>query len=266
MTAQKLDQTIVPKLTEEMLKNAVAYANFHDYSKAMSVVNLKQLQIPIPTPLKELKDPNKKLKDTDKNTFRIRSSHGILHVLGAMESVDDIITMYREQVKSFSPAITAISAHFKLHPNDLILLVKLAVLLHDSARQGDGMDLWDEESADACEIFLKEEWKIDAELAQFIADAIRFKDDTKTFQEKYKSVTPQRLPMVRKDKEGNVQTYFQVDFIRQLVNMGDTLEVIRTRDEFKPEFMPIANHVTDQVMINTVIPNLVEPHRQLIDD
>lgn len=224
------------------IKQAVEYANYRYYSKPMTVVNLNYLQLPITTPLTQL-------TSKEGYSFNIRSSHGLLHTTAAMELIDKIHATYAEHLgERYTSALDEIAKKFKVSCNKLVKLIQIAALFHDSAREGDGMDLWDPQSADACKQFLINEWEISEELAQFIADTIRYKDDPQNFVEAYQSI------------------HGDVDFVRQLVNMADTLEVIRTRDVFKPEYMPIANYISPKMMATRIIPELVVPHRQLIID
>ncbi|MDP3269040.1 MAG: hypothetical protein Q8M40_08325 [Legionella sp.] len=137
---------------------------------------------------------------------------------------------------------------FGIKREELIQLIKIAALFHDAARQGDGMDLWDPASGLACKNYLMRVCGVSEELALLIADTIVFKDDKDNFIKKYQLID------------------HSIDFLRQLVNMADTLEVIRTRDVFKPEFMPIAAYITPKEMVKVIIPDLVVPHRKHVID
>ncbi len=213
--------------------------NYYFYSRPMSVVNFKRLQIPLPQPLRKL------ISEDKQYIFHIRSSHGLLHVLAAAELVGQIDEIYIQYVEGYTAALDEIAQIFRISQDYLLDLVRIAVLLHDSGREGDGIDLWDAKSADNCRNYLIQ-MNIRADLAALIADTIRHKDDPKEFQRKYQHIHP------------------KIDFLRHLVNMADTLEVIRTRDIFKPEYMPVANLINEKIMVQQVIPRLVVPHRQLI--
>lgn len=216
------------------------FVNYRYYSQPMTKVNYKTVSIPFIHPLKEITD--------GEYTFRIRSSHGFLHAITAMELLPKIDELYTNLVgDTYTQSMDAIATHFKISKEELVDLLSIAVLFHDSAREGDGMDLWDPQSADACKKYLIKCFACPDDLAEFISSTIRWKDEPDLFKETFK-------------------TFDNADFARQLVNMCDTLEVLRTRDVFKPEFMPIAKHVSSEVMVFTIIPGLVVPHRKLISE
>lgn len=220
------------------LSETVDYVNFYYYSAPMSVINLKTLQIPYPVSLTKLQK--------DEHQFLIRVSHGLPHVLSAMTLINSIFDAYLTHLDTFNESFNRIAAYVLLTAQDLLHFIKIAVLFHDAGRKGDGLDLWDEDSAELCKKYLLEQCQLEDEVAGFIADTIRFKDNSAAFKNKYAYI------------------HVNVDYIRELVNMADTLEVIRTRNVFKPEFLPISYHVTPETMVNRIIPELVVPHREKI--
>lgn len=213
--------------------------NYYYYLKPMVVINVRHLQIPLPHPLTELTAANQKY------LFRIRATHGLLHVFSAMELINKIEEVYLKYVDGYSAALDEIAGMFSISQDGLLDLVRIAVLFHDSARKGDGMDLWDPQSADNCSNYLAQ-MRLRADLIELIADTIRYKDEPAEFLRKHQKI------------------HLKVDFLRQLVNMADTLEVIRTRDVFDPHYLPIAHLVNEKIMVQQIIPKLVVPHRQLI--
>lgn len=224
------------------LTDAVQYANANYYSKPMTQLNLKVAQIHFPFKLLEL--------CTDEGyEFHVRRSHGLLHALAVMELIDSVDKTYLDvNVEGYKEALELIRVHFVLHDkNALLELLKVTALMHDAARLGDGIDVWDEQSADACYQYLVAHYGVDTTLAELLSDTIRFKDDKENFLKKYR------------ERFGE-----HVDFLRQLINMADTLEVMRTRHVFKPEYLPIDDYVTPKVMVEQIIPNIVVPHRDKI--
>jgi len=183
----------------------------------------------------------------------VRASHGLLHALSAANLIDKVDEYYSKYVPDYADFMNDSVRYFGIEREKLIQLIKMliqlikiAVLFHDAGRQGDGMDLWDPASGLACKNYLIEQCDIAEYLAIIIADTIVYKDDKDKYVDKHSS----RLSLI--------------DFFRQLVNMADTLEVIRTRHEFKPEFLPLAKYVTPQQMVNETIPGLIVPHREHI--
>ena len=217
----------------------VDYVNYHYYSKPMTVVNIKRLQIPFPHPLRDLKTP-------DGARFSVRASHGLLHALSAANLIDKIDEYYTKYVPDYAEFMNESVRYFGIEREKLIQLIKIAALFHDAGRQGDGMDLWDPVSGLACKNYLIEQCDIAEHVAIIIADTIVYKDDKDIYVNQHSS----RHPLI--------------DFFRQLVNMADTLEVIRTRHIFKPEYLPLVAYVTPQQMVEEIIPGLIIPHREHI--
>jgi hypothetical protein len=227
------------------LIDAVQYANYHYYSLPMTRLNLRVVQVPFP--FKPLC-----LHTVDHvYEFNVRRSHGLLHALAVMELIDKIDETYlAHSVPGYQDALELLQSESKIKDkNQLMEYVKVAALFHDGARQGDGIDVWDAKSAINCMHYLTKEYGVNPELAQLLADAIEFKDNSKAFKNKYKEAWGDNI-----------------DFVRQLLNMADTLEVIRTRHVFKPEYLPIAAYVTPDVMVAKIIPDLVVPHRTKVID
>lgn len=244
------------------INKAVHYANFHYYSKPLSVVNLRKLQIPYPVSLKKIQHKREDVAiQKEAGTFEtyIRLSHGMPHASAAMESITQIDQIYTKYDADYDRCMLEICEKLGLGNNIALLLemVQIATLFHDTGRLGDGMDLWDEDSGNHCEEYFREIYlkssefkKLSSEqkvkLAKLFGDAVRFKDNQATFMDLHAAIHP------------------EVDYISQLINMADTLEVIRTRDDFNPSRLPIAKRVSSEVMIKNIIPELVIPHRDKI--
>lgn len=238
-----------------VINETVEFVNYNYYSKPMELVNLNAVQLPFPLSLRKVlyqKYPANQANSASERhyEFHIRLSHGLPHALAAMELFDAIHRQYQTHVLGYLEAMEAIARRFNISLEHFQELIQIAILFHDSARKGDGVDLWDEQSGDACEDYLKTVYRrknlVDGELIAIITDAIRFKDNALEFMSRHLTHHP------------------KIDLIRQLVNMADNLEVLRTRNVFKPKFMAIAAYVSPEVMATQIIPELVVPHRQKI--
>ncbi|KTC75306.1 hypothetical protein Lbir_0451 [Legionella birminghamensis] len=241
------------------IKKAVNYANFHYYSHPMRVVNLNKLQIPfslLPLTKIRFKREGWAIQDKAENyEFDIRLSHGLPHALAAMEAIPAIDKAYSTHVFSYDSAIADFCKAFEITKEQFLEMVEIATLFHDTGRLGDGVDLWDKQSGDNCEHYFNSVYWADFQvkpsserikkLARIFGDAVRYKDNQARFMGEYG---------------------LAYDYIRQLINMADSLEVMRTRDKFHPARLPIARRVEPQVMVEHIIPELVIPHRQKIID
>lgn len=229
------------------LKSAIRYVNYHYYSKSLTVLSWQKWQMSFPLSLW-------KIRSADQHEFHIRLSHGILHVLSAMELIDEIHPIYEryalgyKDTPSYKEALESIGEALNLSKKDLLDYIKIVTLFDGCARQGDGVDLWQQQSADSCEKYLKDKCQLHPKIAELFSDLIRFKDEPKTFQEKYKT-----LPA-------------HVDFLRQLVSMADMLEALRNNDKFFPGKLPIyrLKEVKEETLMESLIPGLVKTHRQKI--
>lgn len=214
--------------------SAVEYASYL-YARPLTQFNLGKMVVPSIPSLKSIQTPQG-------HAFKIRVSHGILHAIAAMEAIDPILAAYEKHVQNWASQFIALTSGLGLTKKDLIELVKIAVLFHDSARKGDGADLWDNESGDACYTYLTESLFLEHDIATLIADTIRYKDDSASYVQKHGQNS---------------------DCLRELVNMADNLEVIRCRDQFKPEYLELFKHVAAEQKLQ-LIRELVVPHRDRI--
>ena len=163
-----------------------------------------------------------------------RLHHGILHALACADNILNIHAFYQTHVSDYQETITNIAAAFKLSENDLMTLIQTTALFHDAGRQADGVDRWDEESAEILYDYLIKQ-DVDRELASLLKRMISCKDDPVRFNEESKKI--------------QTLGHLNAEYLRQLMNTVDTLEVIRVRREFRCQFLPIysvPNHLLKQ--------------------
>lgn len=232
------------------LKEAVEYVNYHYYSKEMTVKNYNHFVFPIPSALPIINGDNQ-----NDAAIPLRINHGILHASAAMELISDIHDSYKNNYGNYERILELIASHFEIEVATLLEYIQLAALFHDTGRKGDGIDLWDEISAQNCKKYMIENLGVAENLADFISNTVRFKDSAKEFLKAHSAISNK---FDFKDNE--------IDIVRQLVNTADTLEVMRVRNDFNPNYLPIAAHQQPLAMQAEVIPNLVVLHRQRIID
>jgi len=211
---------------ERILKEAIQYAERFFYSKPFTKHQIGNHVVDIIPGIHKLSRPIH-VVETESFRTRQRLSHGILHVIAAADLIGKIHEQYK-QARKYSPAeqdLQDLAAHFNLSSETLLTLVKVAAIFHDSGRKGDGIDRWDEESADNLESYLSEKSGIhglNKNLIKLLGNTIRYKDDTAGF---YKACLELGLAEIKS---------LQADYLRQLLNNADTLEVLRCRDSFDP--------------------------------
>ncbi|MCH9755746.1 MAG: hypothetical protein K0U37_00965 [Gammaproteobacteria bacterium] len=158
-----------------------------------------------------------------------RLIHGIMHALGCMDLISKIDTLYKEHVPDYTENMLRIAQAFQLSYEDLIKLIEITALFHDSGRQADGPDKWDAESSDNLFNFLIQH-KVNPKLAGILRLAIVQKDNPTEY-------ISQATQITNEVDDPEIGQY--IDYIRQLINMADTLEVTRVRRVFDCNYLPL---------------------------
>jgi hypothetical protein len=257
-------------MTDDQLKNAVLYANQHFYSKPMTVSNHADMLPPIPyaPPLHKILPPIHRVSDGQGFETNIRRSHGLLHVVAAMELIDEIDSQY----KKYELDKNILDQSFS---EEELTQIKIATLFHDSGRQGDGIDLWDRQSAINCFVFLMQSKGLgDKVNPQMIEQLFEQDDDImRISHEDYQKIYDdcggedfkhalrtakliqykdnraalyqfsERYLFKGQSAEDSASAAQKLDLARQYINMADSIEVIRCRDEFKLSYTPIARNM-----------------------
>jgi ankyrin repeat protein len=159
-----------------------------------------------------------------------RYYHGIMHAIGCMELILPVHNLYKKHVSRYEESLGLIGNAFGLSIEELITLVQITALFHDSGRQDEGDDYWDAESGENLYQFLIQN-RVNADLALILKQTIAYKDNADEFG------------------QNTVQWGLaNLDYLRQLVNSADTLEVIRVRDIFYCRYLPIMDISAEQLL------------------
>lgn len=151
-----------------------------------------------------------------------RLVHGIQHVTRAACYVPILINLYRLQGDN---------AALQLNTEDVYLLT-LAVLIHDSGREGEAEDLWDQDSAVNLYYYLTKIIQVDKQKAIRLAEAIANKD---AGQDAYYAlyIDSDEKPTWQK-VEARAKNIYQ-----RIVHDADCLDVIRARKIFDGRYLDI---------------------------
>ncbi len=157
---------------------------------------------------------------------RLRASnrvlHGILHAGSCMELIPRLDELYRKHgQKAYTRALAKVAKYFNLTVKGLIKLVQITALFHDCARQADGKDEWEEASAAELKAYLLGK-NINAKLAEILAQCVIKNEED--FNKKINELCPE---------------FHELDYLRQLINMADTIEIVRDRSTFHFKFLPL---------------------------
>ena len=139
-----------------------------------------------------------------------RMLHGIGHALSVMELIPKVLKIYPGH--PFSHRLNSIFGS----EETFIELVQILALFHDSARQADGIDKWDQQISQTAMCFLrKHKPAMDLDLVKLLGLAAEHKDNAEDF---------------KKNIPGQYKQHAQdLDLIRQLVKTADQLEIMRCR-------------------------------------
>lgn len=162
-----------------------------------------------------------------------RIVNGIQHGLGCLALIQPFNKLYQRHVLAYPNFIKEITKQFNLTEEALTDLLEVTALFHDTGRQGDGEDLWDKESAENLYQFLVAE-QIDKRLARLLSLTIQYKDEPHSF--------------IRHASE--ISSSPHIDFLRQLINSVDTLEVLRVRQVFYTRFLPITQLPAEDIQFS----------------
>ncbi len=142
---------------------------------------------------------------------------------------------------------------FNLSIAQWVHLTQIAGLFHDVARQGEGIDLWDQDSAEECFNFFQVNIpSLPAAIARIIANTIAYKDNKDEFKQAV-------MALGFTSEEAAT-----ADYLRQLVHDADCLDVMRVRKTFKMKFLDLC-HVSSLRDKSDAIISLVIEVRALIN-
>ncbi|MDA9832619.1 hypothetical protein N9C31_03250 [Gammaproteobacteria bacterium] len=165
-----------------------------------------------------------------------RMLHGIGHALSVMELIPKVLKIYPGH--PFSHRLNSIFGS----EETFIELVQILALFHDSARQADGIDKWDQQSSQNAMCFLrKHKPAMDLDLVKLLGLAAEHKDDVTEF----KRSIPRRYKQYAND----------LDLIRKLVKTADQLEIMRCRVFFNSSYVePVFqdSEAFDQLLRQTI--------------
>lgn len=143
----------------------------------------------------------------------------------------------------------------RLKPEDLKLL-QIAALFHDCAREGDGEDLWDAESALFLYCYLIKILKVESSKAKKIAEACANKDIAKEGGKTiYYHIVHDGISAIRFEKK-----YADVkkNIFQKIIHDADCLDIIRARGNFNSEFLDF--------YINQIMMSFYEKDKQNLKD
>lgn len=150
-----------------------------------------------------------------------RKIHGAIHASRATIWAIVMHQFLKEKCPNYVTTSLATLAQY-LHSNEetALFLLLITLICHDAARQGEGKDEWEEDSAQIA-YHVVSGLGLNAFQASFLASAISCKDNPRGYFDKLEEI-------------GIDAKYFEsFDYARKLINLGDTLDIMRCVKNFK---------------------------------
>lgn len=162
----------------------------------------------------------KSFKINLKNGYIERKIHGAMHACRAVIWAVVMHQFLKEKCPQYVlKSMTYIVEYLKVSEETAFYLILLTLVCHDAARQGEGEDLWEEDSAEVANVILTN-LGLNAYQALIFSEAVHYKDSPKRYL--------RQLHAIFLHEFGN---YF--DYIRKLIHLGDNLDIIRCVSHFR---------------------------------
>ncbi|KTD46937.1 hypothetical protein Lrub_1859 [Legionella rubrilucens] len=169
------------------------------------------------------------------DTLIARFHHGIQHVTRAANYARVFANLYRKYGDEEAQHLTE---------ND-IKLIQIALLFHDSAREGDNEDLWDHESAILLYWYLTRILHVDSQTAKWVAEATANKDPSpeKGYFE------------LNEDEDGQLSWQFSQfeegffppkNIYQKIIHDCDCLDIIRARNQYDANYLDFYKDIASQ--------------------
>ncbi len=167
----------------------------------------------------------KRVKENTKNGYVEREIHGAMHASRVAWSSVMLHRLCQQQYpEKVQNKIIALIKFSQLSEEELFCVIRYVALGHDIARQGEGRDRWEKESANIIEIFLKE-GGLSPKLAAIFSRLAFFKDKPHELAKE--------LAFYHLDEE----FIDGLQYARLLVSLADCFDIIRCTGSFDFEFI-----------------------------
>ena len=158
-----------------------------------------------------------------------RFYHGAMHVSRAALYIDHLHHLYGKYDQALPNKLSALASSLSTDQNTLLALAKYATLFHDSGRQDEDVDYWDNQSAENLRRYLREN-HVPEHLIQLFGAAAQFKGEPAKFR--------QAVNAINLKFHLNINPEY-ADYARQLISNADTLDVMRVRTAFDMKYLDI---------------------------
>lgn len=177
------------------------------------------------------------LKENIKNGSIERVIHGSMHASRVAAYVEHLHALFLKHNKTIEHKLTLLAKVLKTDKVTLLKLTKYAALFHDSGRQNDGTDYWDNVSAENCRVYLRKK-KVPEHLVRLISAAAEHKDNDSNFINELKKLNQQYAIDIPQNA---------ADYLRRLIHDADCLDMIRCREKYDVGYLHIMREFKNNV-------------------
>ncbi|MBA2657635.1 MAG: hypothetical protein H0U70_11755 [Tatlockia sp.] len=211
--------------TDELKKHLAAdgMSNLIQYENRLSTNNFtiwfqEMLETTYLQPFGEIHKEN--LKDGSIE----RIIHGAQHASNATLWALAIHNLLQNLIPEYvNQSLKTIANYLNLEEESVLCFILMTMGCHDTARQGEGEDDWEKQSAEKTIEILKK-LGLKEKQAKLFGAAIEFKDNPREYEFKLPS--------------GIYNTDLsKFDYIRMIINLGDNLDLMRCESEFKSKYI-----------------------------
>lgn len=193
-------------------------------------------KIPYSTPLKD-------------STQIARYVHGIQHVTRTAIYIPVFANLYRRHGDIEAQKLT----------DEDIKLLQIAAILHDSAREDEGEDRWDHESAILIYMYLTRVLHVDKSKAKLIAEAMANKDSNPKGYFTIQETSDQEISW-QWEEPPKQKTIYQ-----ELLQCADCIDIIRARDHFQAEYLDFYKKYQNNPLAFEEMAHLITEVRSFIE-
>lgn len=195
--------------------------------KAKSIIEGYYLTPYPANPLRKYQRPLRKQNPRDGHLER--TCHGAMHASRVAAYTQYFHALQKKYDPSIDANLNQLATSMNTTPETLLKLTQYAALFHDSARQDDGVDLWDAQSAENGRRYLAGAG-VPNYMAEAFAAAAEHKDDFVNFRTAVDSINQKYHLNI------NVQ---QMNYLRTLIADSDCLDIIRVRSNFDLKYLNV---------------------------
>lgn len=160
-----------------------------------------------------------------------RYHHGMAHVSRVALYVPVFANLYRKCGVTDAEAITP----------ERLKLLQIAALFHDAAREKEGKDLWDHESALMLYVYLRRRMNVPVEEAKLIAEATANKDLP---EEGYFTIHETAEGLISSNFDPAITPEnFSKNVYGKLIHDADCLDIQRERPHFNGRYLDLQQHI-----------------------